>query len=146
MSPAIKKSDLPPENGIQQLLQRPESLDGSTYKIKTHLSDHALYVTINDIVIEGKHRPFEIFINTKNMENFAWVIALTRVISAVFRREEDVTFMVDELKSIFDGQGGYFKTGGKRMPSVVAEIGECLEKHLIKIGLIEPSEEKRRPA
>jgi hypothetical protein len=146
MNPAIKKPNQLPENGAQQLLQRPESLDGSTYKIKTPLSDHALYVTINDIIINGQRRPFEMFINSKNMENFAWVIALTRVLSAVFRREEDVTFMVDELKSIFDGQGGYFKPGGKRMPSVVAEIGECLEKHMIKIGLVEPSQDNRRPA
>jgi hypothetical protein len=130
----------------QALLQRPDVLDGSTYKIKTPLSDHALYVTINDIVVDGQRRPFELFINSKNMENFAWVVALTRVLSAVFRQGGDVTFLVDELKSIFDGQGGYFKSGGKRMPSVVSEIGETLEKHLIKIGMIDPKEESRRPA
>ncbi|MBF0453900.1 MAG: hypothetical protein HQL72_03660 [Magnetococcales bacterium] len=146
MSHSTKSPGQPSGKGDQQLLQRPESLDGSTYKIKTPHSDHAFYVTINDIIISGHRRPFEIFINSKNMDNFAWVIALTRVISAVFRREGNVTFMVEELKSIFDGQGGYFKTGGKRMPSVVAEIGECLEKHLIKIGLVEPSQDKRRPA
>jgi hypothetical protein len=147
MNPATKKPNQPPKNSTQQLLQRPESLDGSTYKInKTPFSNHAFYVTINDITINGRRRPFEMFVNSKNMENFDWVVALTRVISAIFRREEDVTFMVEELKSIFDGQGGYFKPGGKRMPSVVAEIGECLEKHMIKIGLVEPSQENRRPA
>ena len=122
------------------LLQRPERLDGSTYQIKTPHSDHALYVTINDITISGQCRPFEIFINSKNMENFAWVVALTLVLSAVFRQGGEVVFLVEELKSIFDGQGGYFKPGGKQMPSVVAEIGECLEKHMIKIGMITTSE------
>jgi hypothetical protein len=135
---------------MMPLLQRPDMLDGSTYKIKTPTSEQALYVTINDISVDGHRRPFEIFINSKNMENFAWVVALTRVLSAVFRREEDVTFMVEELKSIFDGHGGYFKPGGVKMPSVVAEIGGCLEKHMIKIGMIIPSQdadkEKRRPA
>ena len=128
------------------LLQRPEVLDGSTHKIKTPHSDHAFYVTVNDILIDGHRRPFEIFINSKNMENFEWVVALTRVVSAFFRLGGDTTLMVDELKSISDGQGGYFKKGGKRMPSLVAEIGECIEKHLIEIGVIEPSEEERRPA
>ena len=127
----------------QTLLQRPESLDGSTYKIKTPLSDHAIYVTINDILIDGRRRPFEIFINSKNMENFAWIVALTRVISAVFRRDEDATFLVEELQSIFDPKGGYLKPGGKLMPSLVAEIGDCLEKHMIKNGLIAPAQPKR---
>ncbi len=121
------------------LIQRPEMLEGATYKIKPPNS-HAFYVTINDILIDGRRRPFEIFINSKNMKNFAWVVALTRVISAVFRREGDVTFLVEELRSIFDPQGGYFKPGGKRMPSLVAEIGDCLEKHLIKIGVVVSSQ------
>jgi hypothetical protein len=144
MNETDNQSGAGPENTGHELLQRPDMLDGSTYKIKTPNSDHALYVTINDLIVRGQRRPFEIFINSKNMDNFAWVVALTRVISAVFRREDDPTFLVEELKSIFDGQGGYFKPGGKRMPSVVAEIGECIEKHMIKIGFIEPSQTKRR--
>ena len=128
------------------LLQRPDVLDGSTHKIKTPHSDHAFYVTINDILLDGQRRPFEIFINSKNMENFDWVVALTRIISAVFRQGGDITFLVEELKTIADGQGGYFKTGGKRMPSLVAEVGECLENHLIQIGIIDPQDKNRRSA
>ena len=128
------------------LLQRPDVLDGSTHKIKTPHSDYAFYVTINDVIVRGQRRPFEIFINSRNMENFDWVVALTRIISAVFRQGGDITFLVEELKTIADGQGGCFKTGGKRMPSLVSEIGECLENHLIKIGMISPSQDKRRPA
>lgn len=140
-----------------ELERRPEELEGSTYKIKTPLSEHALYITINDVVIRSAgnqvhRRPFEIFINSKNMENFAWIVALTRVISSVFRKGGDVTFLVEELRSVFDPRGGYFKPGGKYMPSLVAEIGECLEKHLVKIGMIRPEEpspelqEKRQKA
>ena len=141
MSETNNQSSSGLENTGHELLQRPEMLDGSTYKIKTPNSDHALYVTINDIIFSNQRRPFEIFINSKNMENFDWVVALTRIISAVFRHGGgDVTFLVEELKTISDGQGGYFKTGGKRMPSLVAEIGECLEKHLIKIGVITHSQ------
>ena len=125
---------------LQPLLQRPEDLDGATYKIKTPLSEHALYVTINDITVKGKRRPFEIFINSKNMENFAWIVALTRVLSAVFRHGGDATFLVEELRSVVDPRGGYFKPGGKYMPSLVAEIGECIEKHMIKTGLIKEPE------
>ena len=150
MTEANQPTDPEQTNPSRSLLQRPDVLDGSTYQIKTPLSDHALYVTINDITIGGQCRPFEIFVNSKNMEHFAWVVALTRVLSAVFRQGGEVTFLVDELKSIFDAQGGYFKPGGKRMPSVVAEIGECIETHMIKIGMIAPSEQivekEKRPA
>ena len=125
---------------MQPLMKRPVELQGSTYKIKTPLSEHALYVTINDIEVNGKRRPFEIFINSKNMENFAWIVALTRVISAVFRHAGDATFLVEELRSVFDPRGGYFKPGGKYMPSLVAEIGECLERHMTNIGILEPPE------
>ncbi|MBF0296012.1 MAG: TSCPD domain-containing protein [Magnetococcales bacterium] len=125
---------------IQPVLRRPEDLEGTTYKIKTPLSEHALYVTINDVVVNGKHRPFEIFINSKNMDNFAWIVALTRVLSAVFRHGGDATFLVEEMRSVFDPRGGYFKPGGKYMPSLVAEIGECIERHLIKIGMLNPVE------
>ncbi|MBF0453374.1 MAG: TSCPD domain-containing protein [Magnetococcales bacterium] len=141
--PAPKKS----ESGtiaevieLQPLLQRPENLEGATYKIKTPLSEHALYVTINDISVKGKRRPFEIFINSKNMENFAWIVALTRVLSAVFRHGGDASFLVEELRSVVDPRGGYFKPGGKYMPSLVAEIGECIETHMIRIGLIREAE------
>ncbi|MBF0162773.1 MAG: NrdJb, partial [Magnetococcales bacterium] len=121
-------------------MKRPPELQGATYKIKTPLSEHALYVTINDMVVNGTRRPFEIFINSKNMENFAWIVALTRVISAVFRHAGDATFLVEELRSVFDPRGGYFKPGGKYMPSLVAEIGECLERHMTNIGILQPPE------
>ena len=130
---------------MHEKVSRPEALSGSTYKIKTPMSDHALYLTINDIILnEGTdhelRRPFEIFINSKNMDHFQWIVALTRVISAVFRKGGDCTFLVEELKAVFDPQGGYFKPGGKFMPSLVAEIGWAVEDHLQKIGLLKPSE------
>ena len=126
---------------MHEQLERPEQLTGSTYKIKTPLSEHALYVTINDIVLNPgtEHelrRPFEIFINSKNMEHFQWIVALTRIISAVFRKGGDVAFLVEELHSVFDPGGGYLKRGGKLVPSLVAEIGTVIEEHLIKIGLV----------
>jgi len=126
---------------LHEKLQRPEILVGSTYKIKTPLSEHALYITINDIVLNQgteheQRRPFEIFINSKNMDHFQWVVALTRVISAVFRKGGDATFLVEELKGVFDPKGGYFKRGGRFMPSLVAEIGEAIEHHMKAIGLL----------
>ncbi len=126
---------------MHEQLERPEMLVGSTYKIKTPLSEHALYVTINDIVLnEGTEhelrRPFEVFINSKNMEHFQWIVALTLIISAVFRKGGDVTFLVHELRSVFDPRGGYFKKGGKYMPSLVAEIGDAIESHMRHIGLL----------
>lgn len=125
---------------MHEKLDRPEMLLGSTYKLKTPLSEHAFYITINDILLnEGteheQRRPFEIFINSKNMEHFQWVVALTRVISAVFRKGGDIIFLVEELKVVFDPQGGYFK-GGRFMPSLVAELGEAIEHHMKLIGLI----------
>jgi hypothetical protein len=126
---------------VTESLARPEMLVGSTYKIKTPMSEHALYVTINDVVLnEGteheQRRPFEVFINSKNMDHFQWVVALTRLMSAVFRKGGDVTFLVEELKAVFDPQGGYFKPGGKFMPSLVAEIGDAIERHMKMIGLL----------
>ena len=126
---------------MHEKLERPEMLVGSTYKIKTPISDHAMYVTINDIVLnEGtgfeQRRPFEIFINSKNLDHFQWIVALTRIISAVFRKGGDVTFLVDELKAVFDPRGGYWQPGGKFMPSIIAELGHVIEKHLQTIGLI----------
>ena len=126
---------------MHEKLERPEMLIGSTYKVKTPLSEHALYVTINDVILnEGTEhqlrRPFEVFINSKNMDHFQWIVALTRIISAVFRKGGDVTFLVDELRSVFDPRGGYFKKGGKYMPSLVAEIGDAIECHLRMIGML----------
>jgi hypothetical protein len=126
---------------LTEEVQRPEVLVGSTYKIKTPVSDHAMYVTINDIILnEGseheQRRPFEIFINSKNLDHYQWIVALTRIISAVFRKGGDVTFLVDELKAVFDPRGGYWQPGGKFMPSIIAELGHVIEKHLQTIGLI----------
>ena len=136
-----------PANVVQmhERVERPEMLLGSTYKIKTPLSDHALYVTINDMILNPdtpyeKRRPFEIFINSKNMDHFQWIVALTRIISAVFRKGGDATFLVEELRSVFDPQGGYFKRGGKYTPSLVAEIGDAIDAHMRMIGMIRDDE------
>jgi hypothetical protein len=129
---------------IGEPLSRPDKLVGNTYKIKTPVTEHALYITINDVVMnpgtpQEHRRPFEIFINSKNMEHFQWIVALTRVMSAVFRKGGDVTFLVEELHSVFDPNGGYFKKGGKYIPSLVAEIGEVVEQHLQEIGMLKKS-------
>ncbi len=126
---------------MHEQVERPPMLVGCTYKIKTPVSEHAFYITINDILLNPgtpyeKHRPFEIFINSKNMDHYQWISALTRIISAVFRKGGDVAFLVDELQSIFDPKGGYFRKGGKYVPSLVAEIGDAIETHLTRIGLI----------
>jgi hypothetical protein len=126
-------------------ISRPESIPGLTYKISTPLSEHALYVTINDIILNAgtdheSRRPFEIFINSKNMDHFQWIVALTRIISAVFRKGGDIVFLVEELRSVFDPSGGYFKRGGKYMPSLVAEIGEVINSHLVMIGMVKVEE------
>jgi len=126
---------------MHENVERPEVLLGSTYKIKTPQSEHALYITINDMVLNlgtehEERRPYEVFINSKNMEHFQWVLALTRVISAVFRKGGDVTFLVEEMKAVFDPKGGYFKKGGVFMPSLVAEIGHAIESHMKYIGMI----------
>ncbi len=133
---------------MTEKIMRPEgmeSLEGSTYKIKTPLDDHAMYVTINDIIlnqgtVHEQRRPFEIFINSKNMDHFQWIVALTRLMSAVFRKGGDVTFLAEELQAVFDPKGGYFKTGGKFMPSIIAEIGDVIAHHMQKIGLMEKEE------
>ncbi|OOG61795.1 NrdJb [Rhodanobacter sp. B04] len=130
---------------MHESVERPETLIGSTFKIKSPLFEHALYVTINDIVLNAgtpheQRRPFEIFINSKNMDHFQWIVALTRILSAVFRKGGDVTFIVEELKAVFDPRGGYFKAGGVYMPSIVAEIGAVIEQHMKNIGLIHDPE------
>ncbi len=132
---------VPEREHMNENVARPEMLIGSTYKIKTPHSEHALYVTINDVVLnQGTdhevRQPYEVFINSKNMDHFQWVVALTRVISAVFRKGGDVCFLVKELKSVFDPQGGYFKKGGKFMPSLVAEIGDAIESHMRMTGFL----------
>ena len=126
---------------MHEKLERPEMLIGSTYKVKTPVSDHAMYITINDIVLNQgteheKRRPFEIFINSKNLDHYQWIVALTRIISAVFRKGGDVTFLVDELKAVFDPRGGYWKPGGTFMPSIIAEIAAELFPHPARIGLL----------
>ena len=130
---------------MHESVERPETLVGSTFKVKSPLFEHALYVTINDIVLNAgtrheQRRPFEIFINSKNMDHFQWIVALTRLMSAVFRKGGDVTFIVEELKAVFDPRGGYFKAGGVYMPSIVAEIGAVIEQHMKNIGLIRDPE------
>lgn len=127
---------------MNENVARPEMLVGATYKLKTPLSEHAIYVTINDIVLNPgseheERRPYEVFINSKNMDHFQWIVALTRIISAVFRKGGDVTFLVEELKAVFDPRGGYFKKGGKYMPSLVAELGDVIENHLQLIGMMD---------
>ncbi len=120
---------------MSEPFDRPQELEGATYKLKWPDSEHAIYVTINDIIVAGHRRPFEIFINSKNMEHFAWTVALTRMISAVFRRGGDVSFVVEELKAVFDPRGGAWMQG-KYIPSILAAIGGVIEKHLVVIGFI----------
>ncbi|WP_101068856.1 adenosylcobalamin-dependent ribonucleoside-diphosphate reductase [Roseovarius salinarum] len=131
----------PPEEGgdvvyMSEPLERPTELEGATYKLKWPDSNHAIYITVNDIVLGGRRRPFEVFINSKNMEHFAWTVALTRMISAVFRRGGDVSFVVEELKAVFDPRGGAWMNG-KYVPSILAAIGGILEQHMISIGFLE---------
>ncbi|WP_152475654.1 adenosylcobalamin-dependent ribonucleoside-diphosphate reductase [Roseovarius sp. THAF9] len=134
------KVPMPVEGGevvyMSEPLDRPTELEGATYKLKWPDSSHAIYVTVNDIVLEGRRRPFEVFINSKNMEHFAWTVALTRMISAVFRRGGDVSFVVEELKAVFDPRGGAWMNG-KYIPSMLAAIGGVLENHMINIGFLE---------
>ena len=152
--PAVRQSELPlepppvrPEDAFEagaviqmtRPLERPEALHGSTYKIRWPESDHAIYITINDIVRDGRRQPFEIFINSKNTEHYAWTVALTRMISAVFRRGGDVSFIVEELKAVFDPRGGQWM-GGHYVPSILAAIGGVIEQHLVSIGALAPPE------
>ncbi|PSU34838.1 NrdJb [Photobacterium lutimaris] len=146
-----KESDVPqaapavPEYEVQHMhedMQRPEKLLGTTYKLKTpeHISEHSLFITVNDVVLnEGTEhevrRPFEVFINSKSQEHFQWIVALTRIMSAVFRKGGDCTFLVEELRSVFDPRGGYWNKG-KYVPSLIAEIGNVIEQHLTEIGML----------
>ena len=134
-----KQAPLPSDAG-KEPLARPETLPGLTYKLRWPESDHAIYITVNDVIVEEGHgrthrRPFEVFINSKNMEHYAWTVALTRMISAVFRRGGDVSFVVEELKAVFDPRGGQWMNG-RYVPSLLAAIGDIIEQHMIEIGFM----------
>lgn len=149
-SPELQAASTPIEE-MHEKLKRPTNLEGATYKIKNPHSEHALYVTINDVVLNPGscneiRRPFEIFINSKNMEHYQWISALTLIISAVFRKGGDSTFLVEELRSVFDPKGGYMKRGGRWIPSLVAEIGDVLEEHMKKIGMLENGIDEQQQA
>jgi ribonucleoside-diphosphate reductase alpha chain len=136
--PAARHRDPFEAGGVVYMTQpfdRPEVLPGQTYKIRWPDSDHAIYITINDIIQDGRRRPFEVFINSKNMEHYAWTVGLTRMISAVFRRGGDVSFVVEELKAVFDPRGGQWM-GGRYVPSLLAAIGDVIEEHMIAIGFM----------
>jgi ribonucleoside-diphosphate reductase alpha chain len=120
---------------LAEPLDRPQELDGATYKLKWPDSEHAIYITVNDLVVAGHRRPFEVFINSKNMEHFAWTVALTRMISAVFRRGGDVSFVVEELKAVFDPRGGAWMQG-KYVRSILAAIGGVIEQHMVSTGFL----------
>ena len=143
-APSPKPVDIFEAGGVvymTQPLSRPEALPGQTYKIRWPDSEHALYITLNDIVQDGRRRPFEVFINSKNMEHYAWTVALTRMISAVFRRGGDVSFVVEEMKAVFDPRGGAWMEG-KYVPSLLAAIGDVIERHMIEIGFL-PAKHQR---
>ncbi|HKL04974.1 MAG TPA: adenosylcobalamin-dependent ribonucleoside-diphosphate reductase [Roseovarius sp.] len=139
-TPGETGAPVPQEGGevvyMSEPLDRPTELEGATYKLKWPDSNHAIYITVNDIILNGHRRPFEVFINSKNMEHYAWTVALTRMISAVFRRGGDVSFVVEELKAVFDPRGGAWMQG-KYIPSILAAIGGILEQHMISIGFLE---------
>jgi ribonucleoside-diphosphate reductase alpha chain len=145
-TPTPRPQDMYEAGGVvymTQPLDRPEALPGHTYKIKWPESDHAIYITINDVVQDGRRRPFEVFINSKNMEHYAWTVGLTRMISAVFRRGGDVSFVVEELQAVFDPRGGGWM-GGRYVPSLLAAIGDVIEQHMIAIGFMpDPGRERR---
>lgn len=132
----VNKDAVKPEAPVvtPEKVKRPEVLTGSTYKVSTPLSEHSLYVTINDRVVNEQRIPFELFINCKDMKHFQWIVALTRVMSAVFRKGGEITFLIEELKSVFDPSGGAF-ISGRYVPSLVSQIGDVIESHLIEIGL-----------
>jgi ribonucleoside-diphosphate reductase alpha chain len=148
----LEKPQVRPEDDLEagavihltRPLDRPEALPGNTFKVRWPDSDHAMYITINDVIQDGRRRPFEVFINSKNMEHFAWTVALTRMISAVFRRGGDIAFVVDELKAVFDPRGGQW-VGGKYVPSLLAAIGEVIERHMIDIGFLPDPKAAREP-
>jgi ribonucleoside-diphosphate reductase alpha chain len=127
------KADPLPAKTDEPLAPRGEQLNGTTYKLKWPESAHAVYVTINDVEQDGLRRPFEMFINSKNMEHYAWTLGLTRMISAVFRRSADVAFVAEELKAVFDPRGGAW-IQGRYVPSLLAAIGDIVDRHLNDLG------------
>jgi ribonucleoside-diphosphate reductase alpha chain len=145
-TPPARPKDMYEAGGVVYMtrpLDRPEALPGQTYKLRWPESDHALYITLNDVVQDGRRRPFEVFINSKNMEHYAWTVGLTRMISAVFRRGGDVSFVVEELKAVFDPRGGSWMEG-RYVPSLLAAIGEVIERHMIAIGFMpDPARERQ---
>ncbi len=139
----VREDDKKSEPAKHSQIPRPRELEGTTYKIKTPLSPDALYVTINDLIEEsGRRRPYELFINTKNLQHFSWIVAMTRLVSAVFRHDPEPSFLVDELKSIYDPNGGYFSEG-EFVPSLAADIGRVIECHLNKIGITGKQSKKK---
>lgn len=124
---------------MNETIKREPKLFGSTTRLKIPNEEHRLYITINDQVIDGVRYPREMFLTTKNPEHKMWMDALSLVISAVFRKGNDISFLVDEFSSVFDPKGGYFSknrlTGkGKYYNSIVHEIGNVLEEHLKSIS------------
>ena len=139
-APAIAAEAVPPPGaGTTDLMVRPDKVIGATYKLRWPDSEHAMYVTVNDVELDGVRRPFEVFVNSKNLEHYAWVVALTRMISAVFRRGGEVAFVAEELKQVFDPRGGQW-SNGRYVPSLVAAIGEVLERHMRETGFLAPAE------
>ena len=155
-APAVQRAAVSPQVPafyLDEPMQRPVALEGATYKLKFPGSEHAIYITLNDIEEDGRRRPFEVFINSKNMEHYAWTVALTRMISAVFRRGGDVSFVVEELKAVFDPRGGAWMEG-RYVPSILAAIGGVIERHMVAIGFMaaegaglksDPTADTRRP-
>ena len=138
--PAVAAEAVPPPGaGTTDLMVRPDKVIGATYKLRWPDSEHAMYVTVNDVELDGVRRPFEVFVNSKNLEHYAWVVALTRMISAVFRRGGEVAFVAEELKQVFDPRGGQW-SNGRYVPSLVAAIGEVLERHMRETGFLAPAE------
>jgi ribonucleoside-diphosphate reductase alpha chain len=135
-APAVAQEAVPPPGaGTTDLMVRPEKMVGATYKLRWPDSEHAMYVTVNDIELDGARRPFEVFVNSKNLEHYAWVVALTRMISAVFRRGGEVAFVAEELKQVFDPRGGQWMHG-RYVGSLVAAIGDIIERHMIETGFL----------
>lgn len=144
--PPPAPSATPESSAAPELLRRAEKLTGATYKLKWPDSEHAMYVTVNDIEVDGARRPFEVFVNSKNLEHYAWVVALTRMISAVFRRGGEVAFVAEELKQVFDPRGGQW-SDGRYVGSLVAAIGDIIERHMVETGFLAPAEPVRpKPA
>jgi ribonucleoside-diphosphate reductase alpha chain len=139
VKPATPVAAPAPTAVMTDLMLRSDKLIGATYKLRWPDSEHAMYVTVNDVELDGVRRPFEVFVNSKNLEHYAWVVALTRMISAVFRRGGEVAFVAEELKQVFDPRGGQW-SNGHYVPSLVAAIGEILERHMRDTGFLQAAD------